>query len=298
MTVKNLKITKVLSCILVLSFLLSFAVGCGAGSADDEAVASVNGEKITKEELYNLLVAQYGKGTLENLIVEKVINLEAAKQNISVSDEEIQERLKEYYDYYGDEESFNQVLELSGFTLDDLKKDLELNIKIEKLMEPTITISEEEKKAYFEENKDDFAQEKQVKASHILVDSEEKAKEIKEKLNQGEDFAELAKEYSTDTATKDNGGDLGFFAAGEMSQEFEDAAFGMKEGEISNPVKDEDGYHIIKVVEIKEAKEANYEDSKEEITKLLLRQKAKEKFSNWYEELAANYKIENYLEAK
>ncbi len=281
---------------LILSIVVVFAAGCGTGNSNQDVVASVNGENITKNELYELMVKQNGKQALDSLISQKVIELEAKKQKITVSDEDIQKEMETYYETYGGEEAFVQTLQMSGYSLEDVKKELALNIKINKLLEPRIKITEEELKTYFEANKEQFAQQKQVKASHILVETEEKANEIKKKLAEGQDFAQLAKENSTDTQNKDKGGDLGFFGSGDMVKEFEETAFALKVGEISAPVKTEFGYHIIKVTEIKEAQEANYEQNKSKIKETLFAEKAQAEYGVLMQELQKDYKIENSLE--
>nr|WP_303740754.1 peptidylprolyl isomerase [Lutispora saccharofermentans] len=163
------------------------------------------------------------------------------------------------------------------------------------MLEPGITITEDEMKNYFEENKDTFNEEEQVKASHILVDTEEKALEVKNKLSAGEDFAEMAKQYSTDTGNKDQGGELGFFSRGDMVKEFEDAAFSMEIGKVSDPIKTEYGYHIIKVEEKKPAKEANYEESKAQVKETLLDQKLSAAYDTWLQDKYEEYKIDNLL---
>lgn len=283
---------------VITYFLILIAVlvlGAGCGSANSEVVATVDGEKISKDELYDEMLKDNGQQALQSLIAQKVFELEAKKQNVVPSEEEIQKEMEKYYEYYGGQENFTQTIAMSGFTIDDVKKDLIMNIKIKKLLEPRISITEEEKKAYFDENKAAFAQEKQVKASHILVETEEKAKEIKEKLANGEDFSELAKENSTDTGSKEKGGDLGFFGTGVMAREFEEAAFTLDLGEISAPVKTEFGYHIIKVEEKKDAQEANYEESKADITDILFDQKAQTEYDPWLQELFEQYEIENSL---
>jgi foldase protein PrsA len=95
--------------------------------------------------------------------------------------------------------------------------------------------------------------------------------------------------------TKESGGDLGFFGKGKMVKEFEEEAFGLGIGEISNPVKTDYGYHIIKVEEKKEAKEATLEEHKDEIKDILVEAKLPEVYQNWYQEKYDEYKIENYL---
>ncbi|MCG0276644.1 MAG: peptidylprolyl isomerase [Thermosediminibacteraceae bacterium] len=288
---------KIISCLIVATVILVLIAGCSAGGSK-EVVARVNGEEISKEELYDVMVKSIGREALDYLISQKIIELEAKKQNISVSEEEIQKELEKVYEYYGGEEAFKLNLQMNGYSLEEYKKDLAREIKIKKLLEPKISITEDELKAYFEENKEDFDREKQVRARHILVENEEKANEIIAKLKSGEDFAKLANQYSIDTATKENGGDLGFFSSGDMVKEFEEAAFSLKVGEISSPVKTQYGYHIIKVEEIKEAQKANYEESKDEIRDILFNQKVQQEYSTWMQELYDQYKVENLLTNK
>lgn len=286
---RNLIIYLTILCTVAVFLVFSYWKG------NSEIVASVNGEKISKDELYDAMLKQSGQQTLESLISKKVIELEAKKQKVTVSEKDKQNELDKYYEQYGGEEAFNQVLAQNGLSLDEVKKDLEVNVKVTKLLKSRISISNEELKTYFEENKATFAQEKQVKASHILVDKEEKANEIKDKLAKGEDFAKLAKENSKDTGSKENGGDLGFFGSGQMVKEFEEAAFALKVGEISAPVKTQYGYHIIKVAEIKDAEEADYEKSKDKISDILFEQKLEAEYSAWLQELYTKYNIKNSL---
>ena len=168
---------------------------------------------------------------------------------------------------------------------------------VEKILGKDIDITEDEMKEYFEENKESFNEEEQVKASHILVKDEKTAKEVIEKLNAGEDFAELAKEYSTDEGSAEEGGDLGYFEYGDMVEEFSEAAFNLEEGEISEPVKSDYGYHIIKVTGKKEAKEATFEDHKEEIKTILFDNEINSKYQDWLDETKDKYKIKNSLDS-
>lgn len=288
---------KVVVVVIILSLVSGLFIGFRQFLSDPSGnvVASVNGEKITKDELYQLLLKQAGQQGLNLLIAQRIVDLEAKKQKITISDAEIKEALEEYYDHYGGEETFTQIIEMSGTSLAEVKKNLVSTMKIKKLLEPRIKVTEEEMKAFFEENKEDFAQEEQVKARHILVATEKEAQEIKDKLAKGEDFAALAKEYSTDDSTKNNGGQLGFFNRGDMVPEFEKAAFALAVGEISAPVKTEYGYHLIKVEEKKEAAAPNYEKSKVDIKEYLFNQKLQQEYNPWLQEVSADYEIKNFL---
>lgn len=260
-----------------------------------EIVATVGDSKITKEELYDKLVEQGGSNILSQMIDAEIINQEAKKEKIQVTDEEIDAEMENYMAQYGGEEMFESVLQQSGLTKDDLKGDIIQYIQIEKLVDSRISITDEEIKEYFEENKDKLGQEEQVKASHILVEDEKTAKDLKKQLDDGADFAELAKEHSTDPGSAENGGELGFFGKGKMVKEFEDVAFAAKVDEISEPVKSEKGYHIIKVEEKKEAKEATLEEKKEEIKDTLYRNKVQTEYATWMNEKKQEYKINNKL---
>jgi len=265
------------------------------GFSKQETIASVDGEKISKEELYDVLVGQYGASALSVLIDNKIIEMEADKEEITVSDKEIEDEYKAYVDSYGGEEALSSALKQSGISDDDLKVEIENYFKLEKLLEPRIDITEEELQTYFDENKASFDEPEQVEASHILVEDESTASKVAEKLEAGGDFAKLAAEYSTDTSNAENGGELGFFAKGDMVEEFEKTAFSMEVGTISDPVKTEFGYHIIKVTDKKEAKEAVFEDHKEDINEILFKEKIQSEYTTWLEEKKKEYTIKNTL---
>lgn len=260
-----------------------------------DVVATVDGVEIERDELHTSLEKFYGSEVLETLITNKIIELEAEKENITVSDKELDEELQALIDSYGGEESFTSAIEASGVKRKDVEVDIKQFIQTKKLLEPRIEITDDELKTYFEENKDSFAQGEQIQASHILVDDEATANEVATKLADGADFTELAKEYSTDTANAEAGGELGYFGKGEMVAEFENAAFSMGIDEISDPVKTEHGYHIIKVTDKKEAQEANYEENKDAIYEVLFDQKISDEYTAWLTEKIEEYKVERKL---
>ncbi|QED46619.1 peptidylprolyl isomerase [Cytobacillus dafuensis] len=261
-------------------------------------VASVNGEEITKDDLYDQLVAQSGPEMLDKLITDEIIEQEAKKEKVKISQDEIDKEMKTLAEQYGGEKAFDEILKTNGVDKTEFEKSMETYLTTKKLLEPRIKITDDEMKTYFEENKASFAQEEQVQASHILVEDEKTAKEVIKKINAGEDFAKLAKEYSTDASNSESGGELGYFGRGDMVEEFSNAAFSLPVGKISDPVKTEYGYHVIKVTDKKEAKEANYEDSKEKIKAAIFDSKISSEFSTWLDEKHKEYEIKNYLDGK
>ncbi|OCA86996.1 foldase [Bacillus sp. FJAT-27986] len=277
--------------------VLTAAIAGGAYAyTKSQTVGSVNGDRITKSELYDTMANVYGASAVDSLVTMKVIEKEADERNIKVNDSEINKEVDAYIESYGGEDALKSALEASSLTLDDLKEDIAVNIKIEKLMQEDIEITEDEVKAYYEENKANYDQSEQVEVSHILVEDEDKAKELLKKIKDGEDFAELAKENSTDTASAENGGELGYISEGEMVEEFEKAAFALEVDEVSDVVKSEYGYHIIKATGHKEAKESTYEESKEDAKEAALSEKISSEYSTWLEDLKKDYKIKNKFE--
>lgn len=128
-----------------------------------------------------------------------------------------------------------------------------------------------------------------------LKADEKTAKEVIAKLDNGEDFAELATKYSTDS-TAESGGSLGYFEKGVMDEAFEEAAFALEIGKYSSkPVETDEGYHVIKVTDHTKAKEATYEEVKKEIKQTLNAQKTDEYYTTWIQGIMENYKVENYL---
>ncbi|MFC6651343.1 MULTISPECIES: foldase protein PrsA [Paenibacillus] len=262
------------------------------------AVASVNGTDITKAQLYDKLVEAGGESTLQNLITTTLVGQEAKKANIKVTDADINQEIEDLKTQFGGEEALNNALQQSSMTIEDLKKQMPLQVEIRKLIEPKITITDADISKYFDENKAKYNQEEEVRASHILVKTKEEAEAIVKQLKEGGDFAALAKEKSADTGSKDKGGDLDFFKRGDMVAEFSDAAFKMKVGETSGAVKSEYGYHIIKVTDRKEAKEYTLAEKKDEIKKTLIAQKVSEMSATWLADLNKNSKITNTLTDK
>lgn len=281
---------------LVIAGVLMLATGCS--QEKEEIVATVGDEKITKEELYDTLVKASGQQALDIMIEDKVVAMELKKEKVTVSDEEVEAEFATHVEGNGGEEAFAAALEQKGLTEKEYKDSITDYLSIRKVVEPRIKITDEDIKTYFDENKETLSTVDQVEASHILVEDEATAKEVAKKLADGEDFAALAKEYSMDAANAEKGGELGYFGRGEMAVEFEKVAFSTEIDAISEPVKTEHGYHIIHVTDKEAAKEAVFEDSKEDIKKLLIEEQMQNGYVDWLDEVKEKYDIENSLLGK
>ena len=274
---------------IVLSILL---VGC---SNSNGYVAKVEGEKILQTELDEALRNQYGAEVLDTLITNKIVELEAKKQNITVSDEVIQAEYEEFVEAYGGVDSVNGVLEANGLTEDALKDNIRTYQLTKQVIAASIEITDEEVEQYFEHNKDNYGQEEQVVASHILLGDETTAKEVLAKVKAGEDFAELAKVYSADTDTKEDGGDLGYVSRGQMDEAFEEVVFALEKDAVSEVVQTPEGYHIIKVTGKVPAEEAVFEDVKDEVYETVLESRVNDEYAAWVTDKKAEYDIETNL---
>ncbi|MBD3110251.1 peptidylprolyl isomerase [Bacillus sp. AGMB 02131] len=228
-------------------------------NGESEAVVETKAGNITQEEFYEALKDASGDQVLQQLVYEKVLS-----DKYEVSDKEVDEQVNEIKDQLGDQ--FEAALLQYGYkSEDDFRNQVKTSMLQEKAAREQIKVTEDEMKEYYENYKPN------ITASHILVEDEATAKEVKQKLDEGADFAELAKEYSTDPGSAEKGGDLGSFGQGAMVPEFEEAAFSLEVGQVSDPVQSQHGWHIIKVTKIDEKK--SYDDMKEEIKEQLITEK-------------------------
>ncbi|MEI3598897.1 MULTISPECIES: peptidylprolyl isomerase [unclassified Oceanobacillus] len=238
-----------------------FTVGVitlSACSGDDsETVVETSAGNVTKDEFYEELKDRYGEEVLRELVTVKVL-----EDKYEVTDEMIDEEIELAKEQFG--ENFDMVLQQSGFESEEDYADvLYLSLLQEQALAEDIEITDEEIEQRYDRSKTE------IDAQHILVADEETANEVKKKLDDGEDFGELAAEYSTDGSAQDEG-KLGYFTAGSMVPEFEDAAYNMEVGEISDPVESQYGFHIIKVNDIRDVEDVEeLEDVKEDIRREL-----------------------------
>jgi len=263
----------------------------GGGS---ETVATVNGEKITKDELYDKLVTLGGAQTLEGMISELVVAQAVADANVSATQEEIDAELATISAMYESQEAFETELTTYGYTMEQLREQIGTQLAIEKIVSEDVKVTDEEVKQYFEDNKASYDTPEQIRASHILVSTKEEADSLLNQIEGGADFAKLASENTLDTGTKEQGGDLDFFPRGAMEQGFDEKAFSLQKGELGI-AETSYGFHVIQVTDRQEAKTAVLEDEQDEIRKQLEDQQIGELASAWMSDVQAKAAIDNSL---
>lgn len=177
--------------------------------------------------------------------------------------------------------------------LQKIKEDLLANFAITKAVE-NVKVTDEEAKKFYDENKASILSGETVNASHILVDTEDKAKEILADINDGKiPFADAAKKYSSCPSSQ-QGGSLGEFGRGQMVPEFDQAVFSMEVGQISGPVKTQFGYHLIKLESKNEAKEIAFEEVSEQIKAKLLNDKQRTAYTSKINQLKILFPVDKF----
>ena len=285
-----------------------------------EVLARVNGEPVTKidfERLLKNMELNQGpipaprrdeilRAALDQLITYQVMKQEAAARKVAVTDADLDSRVKQMQGKMNDEQ-FTKALADRSTTAEQLRADARVDMMIDKMMEGELSsiaaATEPEAKAFYDQNPDKFKQGEAIRASHILVmvksdaDDPTKAKarakidDLLKRVKAGEDFSKLARENSDD-GSKDQGGDLGFFSKGQMVPAFDQAAFALKPGEVSEVVTTQFGHHIIKLVERKDATVVPYDKVQPQILEFLSNQKKRERVNGFVEDAKKRAKIE------
>jgi peptidyl-prolyl cis-trans isomerase C len=227
------------------------------------------------------------------------------------SDAELDQQIATVKSQFPGEKEFTAALEAQGMTPADLRNDLRENMGIQKVistkLEPMVQITDEAKHKFYNENQDKMQSPEQVRASHILVKFEhgatpeqkeaarKKAADLLTQIKGGADFATLAKANSDDPGSAAKGGDLGLFPKGAMVPPFDQAAFALKVGEVSDLVESPFGFHIIKVAEHKPAGVSPYEEVQEKIGQYLHNRELKAKLDAHIAELKAKAQVQVFI---
>lgn len=316
--------------ILLLLLLLTLVLAGCTKKDTGNVVAEVNGEQVTRQEFNEEMEkvkeryqkqgikfdSESGKkmlqaleaDILDQMIQEKVIYQEAKKQGIEVKDEDVKQHLENLKAQYG-EETFNQILEQNGLTVEELEDYFRLQLLEEGLFAKVtagIEVTDQELEDYYNKHQEDLAK---VKVRHILIEAREgqasdaemnaareEAIAIIKELDAGADFVQVAREKSADSGSKDNGGLIEYYFTKDdptFVKEFVEGAFDLAEGEYSPvPVKSPYGFHIIKVEDRKDT----FAELKEDLREEILTQRKNEKFGNYFNQLMEEADIKNYLQ--
>jgi peptidyl-prolyl cis-trans isomerase C len=259
------------------------------------------------QEISDDRLAEIKTDVLETMINEELLFQESRNKGITVEPEAIATDLKRIKKGFATDADFKKLIAESGLTEAELQSDIERGHVINKLIDnqiaALIVIPDQEIRTFYDTHPNSFKKSEQVRASHILikidskaepsVKDEKKAKlqKIQKRLKGGEDFAVLAKEFS-ECPSNIKGGDLGYFGRGKMVKPFEDAAFALKTGEVSDIVETRFGYHLIKVVDKKPESVVGYEEIKDNIGQYLKKEKTGKELKGYIEELRKKAVIE------
>ncbi len=268
---------KTLVILITLTALLLTACGGNGNGIPDDVVALVNDQPIPRTTYENTLALmkmnyeiEMGPGffdepdneegltlldtikeqVLERLIFTEIVLQEAVDKDIELEEEELNETMEMFMGFIEEDEDLKTFMTQNNISEDYFQEEMRKEMIMMKYQEQymsNIDITDEEARAYYDDNPDEFSYD-QVAASHILVEDETSAWELIAQLEDGADFAELAVAHSTGPSSV-QGGELGYFGRGQMVPAFEEAAFNMEVGDISDPVQTEFGWHIIKLTD-------------------------------------------------
>ena len=325
MTVRFLVVrTRLLLATLVVALAATVAA-CGGGSdkaaepeaaeVPPDAIALVAGTPVSKAA-YERLFEQAQKaseaqgqefpvaGTPEyeelkqqavDVLVQRVeFALEAEQLGLEVTDAQVDAKLQELKDQYfeGDEAKYQAELETLALTDEDVRADIRANLISEAINEEVTkdaAVTDEEVQAYYDENADQFTTPESREVAHILVETEPEAKDLIAELEGGASFAKLAKEKSLDTASGQDGGKL-TARRGELVKPFEEAAFALATGDLSDPVESEYGWHLIKALsDIEPEAVTPFADVQEAIREQLLLAARNTLLSDWFTDTMQKY---------
>ncbi len=286
-----------------------------------DVLARVNGEAVTRADFDRLVKnMELGNGpipadqrdrvlrdALDQLVTYTMLKQETKARNLTVSDGEVEERVKQMRSQFPDPKAFETALAQRGMTVDRLRADARADIVIGKLLDAQVANlpgpSDAQAREFYDKNPDKFKQAESVRASHILILADQnadaaakkqaraKADALLKRARGGADFARLARENSQDGSAQ-QGGDLNYFPRGQMVPAFEEVAFALKPGQISDVVTTQFGYHIIKVTDRKPASTIAFEQVTDRIKQYLTDQGKQEHVKTFIDGLKGKAKIE------
>lgn len=244
---------------------------------------------------------------LDRIIGFHLLAQEARTRKVVAPPWEVDKQLGEIKKQFPSEAAFAQMLQTRGVTVEQLRKETEDTLAVNQMLqaeiEPQVKIQDAEIKTFYDQNKPRFRQQESVRASHILIRADEKADaptkakakaqatDLLKQIRQGAKFADLAKKFSQDPGSAQNGGELGFFNKGQMVAPFDEAVFALKPGQTSGVVETPFGYHIIQSHETKPARDVGFDEVKDQIREYLATQQREQKSQAFVDQLKAKSKV-------
>jgi len=281
-----------------IAVITTLAMSATLTACSGGAIATVNGQAISKSDLDNKLESSpAAKSTLQQMVQEIALDQYAKNNNITVTDDEIAKKEDEIKANFPNG-SWSDMLKQRGLTEADVSNLLRQQILIDKAVGKDIKIDDAQIKAYFDKNHAAFDKPDQVRARHILIPNGPTALATALKVEAllkapGADWNAIAKQYSSDPGSKDKGGELGFFRKGQMVPAFEKVAFSEPVNAISAPVKSPFGYHIIQVEERQVGEKATLASAHDKIAELLRQQQEQPAIQPFMQKLMADAKYQS-----
>lgn len=302
--------------------LLLVVAGCG-GDKGDQAIGEVNGVKITQaqfDQRYALnkdsyesqnggidekdqeLIKNLKDQTFNDLIIMELIRQDASKRGLTVSEKEVDESLNYIKQVKNQQEKdgYQKFLTKVGTDEKGIKEEIKITLLSSALVKEVtkdVNVTDEAVRKYYDENPSLFEQKGGIQIYHVLVKDEKTAQTVLKKAQAGEDFAALAKQYSQDPGSKNQGGDVGLPVNKDTNfvPEFKEAALALKPGEISPaPVKSDYGYHIIKAGKLIPASQQSFDEVKDQIRQNMEQDEKTRFFQQYLQDMKSKAKIEDY----
>ena len=291
-----------------------------------DVIARVNGEAISRADFEGAItVAEANAGTsippdqrdqvlrnvLDQMVSYRLLIQETRARKLSAPNAEVDARLAQIRGQFPNEEAFTQSMQQQNMTLDRLRTNALNDLLVARLLDaeiaPKVTVTPAQVDEFYKNNPDQFKQPERVRASHILFAfppdgndagrqlARTRAAAVLKDVKGGKDFAELARLHSQDTGSAPNGGDLGYFQAGQMVPPFEKAAFAMKPGQTSDLVESQFGMHIIRVADHQPARTLPLSEVRPQLQQFIQEQKRQELTQAFVEGLKTKGKVEIFI---
>jgi peptidyl-prolyl cis-trans isomerase C len=326
---KSIRTKLVRNIVVLMAFLaVSFPAMAEETKSSLEKAAVVNGVVISQEEYAKELgfylqrfsrqglqlskeqEAKLKNDVLENLIEREILYQESQKSGIKVDKKTVDEELSAVKKRFPSEKEYKNALNTMKISENEIKNQIKRKLSINKLIDTKIAqkviVTDEESKAFYNANQNLFKKPEQLRIGQILIklkagadeqkkmEAMKKIKEVQAKLKGGQDFSVLAKAYSEDDDSNTNGGDLGYLTHGQMAKPIEDAAFGMQPNEVSDIIRTQLGYHLIKVYDKKPEKILAYGEIKDLLAEHMRKEKTEKEAAKYIDELMKDAKVERY----